>query len=188
MATYSATQLTKPANFDDGKRRKAAEMAATKILRCYPDYGKAPPEYVASLMAALDRYPIDIIAKLTDLQTGLPGKCRFLPVPADVVDMAEKLEAEMKAERQRPALPDYSHLHPISMEEYARVRAMPTSDSAQRKAAVIAALGYDPSLKRGVWKETSEEERPLKYVDKELLFKCHEEAMEELRAKRASAA
>lgn len=90
-----------------------------KILRCYPDYGKAPTEYVANLMAVLDRYPVEIIMQLADVRTGLPGKCKFLPVPAEVVEMADGFIA---VAAQRAARPDYSSLKRVSMAEYAQMR------------------------------------------------------------------
>lgn len=64
-------------------------MAAQKILSCYPDYGKLPPEYAVNLVDLLATYPEEMLVKLCDLRTGIVSICKFPPVPADIVAFCE---------------------------------------------------------------------------------------------------
>lgn len=87
-------------------------MAAKKILSCYPDYGKLPPEYVVNLADVLATYSEPTLVALCDLRTGIVSKCKFPPTVADVVDfcdrheererfMADAAEVQVAAERAR---------------------------------------------------------------------------------------
>lgn len=142
-STTSVTASTRPSSFEDGKnRRLAAEVAAKKILRCYPDYGKAPAEYVANLMAALQQYPVEIIAKLADLKNGVVSKTEFLPTPKHVFDLGDVLlSAAMEAEKTA----HYSSLKLLSMDDYDAQRKDDPSELERRKGFVIRELGYDPA-------------------------------------------
>lgn len=120
------------------------------MLRCYPDYGKAPAEYVANLMAVLERYPVEIVQRLVDPLTGIPSQCRFLPTIADIVAMADPLVQAMQAREEGQVKGAYySSLRPMSMAEYASRQDDP-EDLAIRKATVVRELGYDPDgFRRG---------------------------------------
>lgn len=56
-----------------------------------------------------------------------------------------------------------------------------------RKAAVTNRLGYDPAKRRGVYEPEVLIEKPLQFIDKDLLFACHAEDMaaHEARKKKA---
>lgn len=72
-------------------------MAAKMILACYPDYGKAPPEYVVNLIDVLSTYPESVMVRLCDLRTGIPAKCAFLPTVAEIVAMGDGFESYDRA-------------------------------------------------------------------------------------------
>lgn len=84
-------------------RAESLDRAATtaeKILFCFPDYGKAPDEYLGNLTALLAEYPEDVQDALADRKTGIPSKVQFLPTVAAIVEMAEQLmAAKAKAAR-----------------------------------------------------------------------------------------
>lgn len=63
------------------------------VLSCYPDFGKAPPEYVVNLIDVLSTYPEKTLVKLCDLRTGVVSKCPYLPTVADIVRMADGFES-----------------------------------------------------------------------------------------------
>lgn len=63
------------------------------ILSCYPDFGKAPPEYVVNLIDVLSTYPEKTLVKLCGLRTGIVSQCAFLPSVAEIVRMADGFEA-----------------------------------------------------------------------------------------------
>lgn len=63
------------------------------ILACYPDYGKAPPEYVVNLIDVISTYPESVMVRLCDLRTGIASKCTFLPTVAEIVAMGNGFEA-----------------------------------------------------------------------------------------------
>lgn len=67
-------------------------MTAKRILSCFPDYGKAPPEYLLRMTELLASYPPEVQERLVDLRRGIPGRCRFLPTLADIVEMAKELQ------------------------------------------------------------------------------------------------
>lgn len=69
--------------------RKAVETV-DKILRTFPEYGKAPPSYVASLVEIVAYYP-SLMALFADKVKGIPARCKFLPTIADFVAMATEL-------------------------------------------------------------------------------------------------
>jgi hypothetical protein len=110
------------------------------ILRSYPDYGKAPPEYVASLMSAIERYPLEVIAQLVDPRKGVPGRCKYLPTVADVVELGDRFEAGLREREDRKARYE-------AREQRLRLPAPPHDDANDleyRKETVIRELGYDP--------------------------------------------
>lgn len=119
------------------------------VLRCYPDYGKAPPEYVASLMAVLETFPLEVIEELGNIRRGLPAKCKWLPVPADIVEMGEAIiKAKEPTEEQR-------RFKDLAARVQARLEGRPAINGPspewemeKRKAVVIAELGYDPAKGR----------------------------------------
>lgn len=70
---------------------KYAMEAAEQILKCYPDYGKAPDSYIVALSEALASYPRETIARLAHRVHGIPGKCKFLPTVADVIEQGDAI-------------------------------------------------------------------------------------------------
>ena len=65
----------------------------------YPDYGKAPTEYIASLISVIATYDENVQQCMANLRTGIASKCKFLPTVADIVefgDAREKLNQPQK--------------------------------------------------------------------------------------------
>jgi hypothetical protein len=97
-ASPKQSRTSKPATSDEAT--KAAQM----ILSCYPDYGKAAPEYIVNIIDALSTFPSRILVKLCNLREGIPAKHSYLPTVADIVQMGEgflayeELEARNEAE------------------------------------------------------------------------------------------
>ena len=60
------------------------------MLRAFPDYGKSPPEYVASITALLAEYPANIQERLSHVRFGVPSKTEFLPTSKVITELAEK--------------------------------------------------------------------------------------------------
>ncbi len=71
------------------------------MLRAFPDYGKSPPEYVASITALLAEYPANIQERLANTRFGVPSKTEFLPTPKIITELAEKW---MQHEREMSSL------------------------------------------------------------------------------------
>jgi hypothetical protein len=61
-----------------------AGKVAKKILSAYPDYGKAPPEYIFNFAEALSYLTEDEMAIVTNPRNGVASRCQFLPTIADV--------------------------------------------------------------------------------------------------------
>ena len=94
------------------RKLKAGTEAAQAILTRYPDYGKASPEYLASIAELLADMPPENLRVMTDKFIGISAKCKFLPTHADFVEFDEALEAKRYATRDlrqgRVAEPIYS--------------------------------------------------------------------------------
>lgn len=150
-ARYSATEIVSPKPLPSvAGQKRAAEMAAQRILCCYPDYGKAPPEYLVSLMTALEKYPVEVIARLADQRGGIPAKCKqFLPTVGDVVEWGDKFMAQQQEREHQQERADYrASLRPMPMAEYEATRRDDPSETKRRIGFVRAVLGYDPAVKR----------------------------------------
>jgi hypothetical protein len=92
-----STQQSEKSN---GEKLELANLTAKKIISCFPDYGKAPKEYLLNLVAVLADYPEDVQEALADRKTGIPSKVQFLPTIAVIVEMADTLmAAKAKAAR-----------------------------------------------------------------------------------------
>lgn len=81
------------------QKLKAGTEAAKTILSRYPDYGKASPEYLASIAELLADIPPENLRVMTDKFIGISAKCKFLPTHADFVEFDEALEAKRYATR-----------------------------------------------------------------------------------------
>lgn len=102
--------------------------AAKKILACYPDYGKAPPEYLLAVTELLSGYDDYVLTELSDLRRGVVARCAFLPTIADIVKMAgEVLAARPRAPATAPPEPRIT----MSMDDYHAIQFYPQSPEAE---------------------------------------------------------
>ena len=62
------------------------------ILSRYPEYGKAPAEYLASIAELLADLPPENLRVMTDKHIGISAKCKFLPTHADFMEFDEQIE------------------------------------------------------------------------------------------------
>lgn len=76
------------------KRLEPAGVLVEKVLKSYPDYGKAPLGYTTSLIETFAEYPLDIQEQLADRTRGIQSRCEFLPTVAAVVKLADELLTE----------------------------------------------------------------------------------------------
>lgn len=79
-------------------------MNTEKMLRAFPDYGKSPPEYVASVVQVLATYPAHVQERIADLRYGLASKSKFLPTISEIVEMGDAVvrsETEVVAYAKR---------------------------------------------------------------------------------------
>ena len=72
---------------------------AKAILSRFPDYGKAPPEYLASIAELLADMPPGNLKVMVDKYIGISARCKYLPTHADFVEFGEQLEARRYATR-----------------------------------------------------------------------------------------
>lgn len=79
-----------------------AKQAAGQILSSYPDYGKAPKEYIASVTEYLAGLPDFVVTRMADRHLGIAAKCQFLPTIADLKAYADAV-LEMRARQVRYA-------------------------------------------------------------------------------------
>lgn len=93
----------------------------SSILKLYPDYGKAPPEYIAGLIAIVASYPVDVQEAFSDIRKGIPARCKFIPTVADFVELGAEIEASKAkwAVPQKPVRqPDTSEYNPVVVPQY----------------------------------------------------------------------
>lgn len=114
-----------------------ATRTAEKILSAYPDYGKAPDEYLLSVAEFIAYQIPEVQEALAHPLTGIATKCKFLPTIADLREFIEG-----RAKRLNTRATGYRYFRrgeddPVEI-----------SPAERRKAQVLAELGYDPSKPR----------------------------------------
>lgn len=131
-STSSMPSLTKPS----GAQMDEARKAAKKILGAYPDYGKAPPEYIVGFAEALSYLSPDELAVVLHPKEGVATRCQYLPTIADI--HAVLRDAKARREQFKPAHTNYRRLNedagPWDQE----------TDFERKKRVVMECLGYNP--------------------------------------------
>jgi hypothetical protein len=128
----SMPSLTKPSAAQMDTARKAAK----KILSAYPDYGKAPPEYIVNFAEALSYLSEAEIAAVTDPRNGVASRCQYLPTIADIHALLR--ERRERAEQFKPAPTAYHRLKD-------ETGPWDRETDFERKARVVKELlGYNP--------------------------------------------
>lgn len=121
------------------ERMEAGKRAAKKIISSFPDYGKAPPEYVVNLAESLSYLNDEELAVVLHPLNGVAARTKFLPTFADI--SAVLVENRAKQEQFKPAHTQYKRL----TEEQG---AWEKETDYERKARVVRELlGYNPSHK-----------------------------------------
>ena len=131
-------QLLKSA---DAESMSRGRKLAARILSNYPDYGKAPPEYLLTLSETLASLTTSEIVWLCDPDDGLATVCKYLPTTADIHDFlkAKRAKAEQfKSARERFGDAGYRYLSDD------RGAVVVESSPERRKQVVKELLGYDP--------------------------------------------
>lgn len=113
----------------------SSRTAVKKLLALYPDYGKAPPEYVIGFAEALSHFTASELALLMDPRKGLAARCKFLPTVADAHEIIR--EERERAERFKPAPTAYKRLGP-------EPGPWDHESPEHRRRVVLEKLGYVP--------------------------------------------
>lgn len=106
-------------------------------MASYPDYGKAPPDYVVTFVEALSYLKPDEIAALTHPTEGLAARCKFLPTVADAHELLRERRA--KAEQFAPAYTNWKKI-----EDHPNAPWNKETDFERKKRVVRELLGYSP--------------------------------------------
>lgn len=118
-------------------RMEAGRRAAKKILSGFPDYGKAPPEYVVNLAESLSYLNDEELAVVLHPINGVLARTKFLPTFADI--SAVLVDHRNKQEQFKPAPTQYKRLE-------AESGPWDRETDYERKARVVKELlGYNPS-------------------------------------------
>lgn len=91
-------------------RMEAGRKAAKKILSGFPDYGKAPPEYVVNLAESLSYLNHEELAVILHPINGVLARTKFLPTFADI--SAVLVEHRNRQEQFTPAHTSYKRFEP----------------------------------------------------------------------------
>jgi hypothetical protein len=119
---------------------EAARRTTKRLIAGFPDYGKAPPDYLVALTECLAHLTPQEHAAVNDPRTGLATVCKYLPTPGDVHEFLRNREA--KENQFKPAATSYPRLGTADGVPDPRP---PTLE--ERRAVVMRALGYDPQRK-----------------------------------------
>lgn len=133
--TDSPRSMPSLRNADAESVARGRKLAA-RILSNYPDYGKAPPEYLLTLSETLAGLTTSEIVWLCDANDGLATVCKYLPTTADIHEFLREKRA--KAEQFKPAHTAYRKLN----EDHGPWEA--ETDFERKKRVVKELLGYDP--------------------------------------------
>lgn len=107
------------------------------MLKRWPDYGKAPVEYLAGMIEIFEEYSEPVQIKLAHPRFGLRGLCVFLPTNADVVKLGDQFQRELAASQVKPQKPVLVEFHQ-SPEERNRV--------GEKMAKLLAELKISNSM------------------------------------------
>ena len=120
-------------------------MVTTRILKSYPDYGKAPPEYALAFTEALSYLSNEELAWVSHPHTGINTVCAYLPTVADIHKLiAQRRETANKSYRMPPPQGAHAYFEP----EKETPQEVRQAEIERRKAHVMKVLGYDPSRPR----------------------------------------
>jgi hypothetical protein len=118
---------------------EAGRRAAKKILSGFPDYGKAPPEYVVNLAESLSYLNDEELAVILHPINGVLARTKFLPTFADI--SAVLVDHRNRQEQFKPAHTQYKRLNEDN-------GPWDRETDYERKARVVRELlGYNPSAK-----------------------------------------
>lgn len=74
----------------NGNTSEIARLAKS-LLGCFRTGDANDPEiYTAAAIAVLSDYPLDVVRRVVDPRTGLPSKCKWLPMIAEIKDACEE--------------------------------------------------------------------------------------------------
>lgn len=118
---------------------RLAEPMARKILAGYPDYGKAPPQYLLEITEFIALLGPADQAALANTLTGIATKTKFLPTKAEMVEFLND-----RHKRLNTRATGYKYLKPGEEDK------IEMSPAERRKAQVLEELGYDPMKTRGI--------------------------------------
>ena len=131
------------------------------ILSCYPDYGKARPEYVVNVIDCFATFPEWVMVELCNLRTGIPAQSEFLPSIALIVKAGDQLIDQQRQREERAilqaAIEKRQEEHKIwwAGREVALVKAKEEHPTAYLNEN--GELMYHPDIERGTeyWKPLS---------------------------------
>lgn len=110
-----------------------------KMLSSYPDYAKAPPEYLLTLTEIIAMQSNFMQLRICNPVNGVASKTKFLPTAADVMEF---VKAEEKARTQFESPTTYQRFSP------AVEARLPEYETERRKRIVAETLGRDPQRAR----------------------------------------
>lgn len=112
------------------------------MLSAFPDYGKAPPEYVVNLAESLSYLSDEELAVVLHPLNGVIARTKFLPTFADIAAFLQ--EHKSRQEQFKPTHTTYRRLNDDAPGPWDE------ETDYERKARVVQELlGYNP-LERGV--------------------------------------
>lgn len=135
------------------------------MLAGKPNYAGATALYLSEIGECVAGYEPEMQAKILDLKTGVPARCKFLPTPADIAEFVRE-EAE-KADRYRPAHTAYERFksntgrilrtpeEKKAYEDWAEKHADKSGPSAEERKAQVAEL-----LAKPIWTPTEKDGKP----------------------------
>ena len=108
----ASQSLTPQSQRPAAERLVEAATLAKRLLAGRPDYAGASGQYLAEIGEVVAGYEPDMQAKIVDLKTGVPSRCKYLPTPADI---AEFVRAE--ADRLDQFKPAHTAYHRLKADE-----------------------------------------------------------------------
>ena len=155
--------------------KKLAADQVQRLLGSYPDYGKAPPFYVASLTGVFESLSDLTRKKLINPVHGLLSKHSILPTIADVLAMAKDFENQLRADawQVRSTQKPQEHEKVISLDERRRVgegmerlkAELRATKPYELKPAVTLAQHLNNPPRRRTWDELKAFDAALKALD-----------------------
>jgi hypothetical protein len=102
------------------------------MMSAFPDYGKAPPEYLLTMTELIAGYPENIQQHICDPRSGIASRENFLPSVKKIIDFAQEVITASKFRHQVVVYEDTPAWYAWKKHRNGRLSAIDIKDDSGR--------------------------------------------------------